>query len=264
MTRMALTLLLLAASAARAEESAAPGVTNVVSGVRRVKGWSRQYVQASPDGRLVDPSGRLVPYADEAGRSNRIHAVGQTLGAAHAGLTNAFQALVSKTNQIPERGIALRLSMKPGPSRANFYAYAPHETSDGTNDTVRYYFSHALEVPPKIQRRYRNGRQTAFVEGAWQGYSTNGVTVTDAQGVAWHGCNVCTFARPTWAVGYPVRPNRHPSLGHPASGFDFAGATVFVDGRKTLTGYVTNGTERIYFDNGVYKGAEGITEDTTE
>ena len=264
MTRMALMMLMLAASVARAEESAAPGVTNVVSEVRRVKGWSRQYVQASPDGKPVDPSGRLVSFADEAGRSNRIHAVGQALDAAHVLLTNALQTLVSKTNQISERGIALRFSMKPGPSRANFYAYAPHETSDGTNDTVRYYFSHALEVPPKIQRRYRNGQQTAFVEGAWQDYSTNGVTVTDAQGVAWHGCNVCTFARPAWARGYPARPNRHPALGHPASGFDFAGATVFVDGRKTLTGYVTNGAERIYFDNGVYKGAESITEDTTE
>ena len=86
------------------------------------------------------------------------------------------------------------------------------------------------------------------------------MSVTDAQGVTWDGCNEIRFVRPSWAIDYPVRPNRHCTIGHPVSGLDFAGAMVFVDGRPTLTGYVTNGTERIYFDNGVYQQKEDIEE----
>ena len=91
-------------------------------------------------------------------------------------------------------------------------------------------------------------------------YTTNGTAVVDAQGVTWNGCNDIRFARPAWAVGYPVRQNRHCTIGHPVSGLDFAGAMVFVDGRPTLTGYVTNGLQRVYFDNGVLKAMEDIEE----
>jgi hypothetical protein len=238
---------------------AAEGQTNIVSNIQRIKRWERQYVQFNPaTGELIDPSGQLVKLADEIGRQNRANDLQQVTDAAHAGMTNALGRIYAMTNQVPERGISLRFSLKPSQERANFFAYIPKQTTDGTTDSVWYYFSHELKQPPKIQRRYRNGESTVFVEGVWKNYSTDGTTITDAQGIAWHGCNLCEFARPAFAVGYPSRPNRHPVLGHPTSGLDFAGATVYVDGVQTLTGYVTNGTERIYFDNGVYKGTEVI------
>ena len=232
--------------------------TNIVSNVATVKQWSRQYVFVDMEGKLHDKSGKLVAYADEIGRQNRAQDVQQVIEGAHAGMTNALQRVYAMTNNIPDRSIALRFTMKPSVSRANFFAYIVEETSDGTNDVARYYFSHVLDIPPKIQRRYRNGENTVFVDGEWQNYTTNGVAVTDAQDVTWNGCNNIRFARPAWAVGYPVRPNKHCTIGHPVSGLDFAGATVFVDGRQTLTGYVTNGTVRAYFDNGIYKGTEEI------
>ena len=232
--------------------------TNIVSNVATVKQWSRQYVFVDMAGNLHDKSGKLVAYADEIGRQNRAQDVQQVIEGAHAGMTNALQRVYAMTNNIPDRSIALRFTMKPSVSRANFFAYIVEETSDGTNDVARYYFSHVLDIPPKIQRRYRNGENTVFVDGEWQNYTTNGVAVTDAQDVTWNGCNNIRFARPAWAVGYPVRPNKHCTIGHPVSGLDFAGATVFVDGRQTLTGYVTNGTVRAYFDNGIYKGTEEI------
>lgn len=232
--------------------------TNIVSNVATVKQWSRQYVFVDMAGNLHDKSGKLVAYADEIGRQNRAQDVQQVIEGAHDGMTNALQRVYAMTNNIPDRSIALRFTMKPSVSRANFFAYIVEETSDGTNDVARYYFSHVLDIPPKIQRRYRNGENTVFVDGEWQNYTTNGVAVTDAQGVTWNGCNSIRFARPAWAVGYPVRPNKHCTIGHPVSGLDFAGATVFVDGRQTLTGYVTNGTVRAYFDNGIYKGTEEI------
>ena len=232
--------------------------TNIVSNVATVKQWSRQYVFVDMVGNLHDKCGLLVAYADEIGRQNRAQDVQQVIEGAHAGMTNALQRVYAMTNNIPNRSIALRFTMKPSVSRANFFAYIVEETSDGTNDVARYYFSHVLDIPPKIQRRYRNGENTVFVDGEWQNYTTNGVAVTDAQGVTWNGCNNIRFARPAWAVGYPVRPNKHCTIGHPVSGLDFAGATVFVDGRQTLTGYVTNGTVRAYFDNGIYKGTEEI------
>lgn len=234
--------------------------TNIVSNVATVKQWSRQYVFVDGAGKLHDKSGKLVAYADEIGRQNRASDVRQVIEGAHAGMTNALQRVYDMTNNVPERSIALRFSMKPSVQRQNFFAYIVAEQSDGTNDVARYYFSHILDIPPKIQRRYRNGESTVYVEGEWQNYSTNGVAVTDAQGVTWNGCNDIRFARPAWAIGYPVRPNRHCTIGHPVSGLDFAGAMVFVDGRPTLTGYVTNGTVRAYFDNGVFKGTEDIEE----
>ena len=234
--------------------------TNIVSNVQRVKRWERQYVMYNPEtGELIDPSGQLVKPADEVARQNRAADVQQVTDAAHAGMTNALARIYAMTNQVPERGITLRFSMKPSQDRANFYAYIPKQTTDGTTDTVWYYFSNALKLPPKIQRRYRNGESTVFVEGVWKDYdSEGGETITDAQGIAWHGCQRCQFTRPAWAVGYPARPNRHPTIGHPTSGLDFAGAVVYVDGYQTLTGYVTNGTERLYFDNGAYKGTEKL------
>ena len=234
--------------------------TNIVSNVATVKQWKRQCVFVGADGSLHDESGRLVAYADEIGRQNRARDVQQVVEAAHAGMTNSLRRVYDMTNSIPERSVALRFSMKPSQSRDNFFAYIASETSDGTNDVAKYYFSHVLDIPPKIQRRYRNGESTVFVEGEWQNYTTNGVSVTDAQGVTWDGCNEIRFVRPSWAIDYPVRPNRHCTIGHPVSGLDFAGAMVFVDGRPTLTGYVTNGTERIYFDNGVYQQKEDIEE----
>jgi hypothetical protein len=181
--------------------------------------------------------------------------------AAFAGMTTALGRVYSLTNQVPERGISLRFSLKPSTDRANFYAYIPKQTTDGTTDSVWYYFSNKLKLPPKIQRRYRNGESTVFVDGKWKNYDADGgTTITDKEGVAWSGCQLCEFKRPSWAVGFPSRPNKHPVLGHPTSGLDFAGAVVYVDGVQTLTGYVTNGTERLYFDNGVYKGTEVIPE----
>ena len=237
---------------------AATEKTNIVSNVATVRQWKRQYVFVDEAGALHDKSGKLVAYADEIGRQNRASDVQQVVEAAHGGMTNSMQRVYGLTNSIPERSITLRFSMKPSVSRENFFAYIVEETSDGTNDVARYYFSHVLDIPPKIQRRYRNGESTVYVEGEWQNYTTNGVAVTDAQGVTWNGCNNIRFARPTWALGYPARPNRHCTIGHPVSGLDFAGAMVFVDGRPTLTGYVTNNTERAYFDNGIYKGTEEI------
>ena len=237
---------------------AATEKTNIVSNVATVKQWSRQYVFVDGAGKLHDKSGKLVAYADEIGRQNRARDVQQVVEGAHAGMTNSMQRVYNLTNSIPERSITLRFSMKPSVERANFFAYVVEEESDGTNDVARYYFSHVLDIPPKIQRRYRSDRNTVYVEGEWLNYTTNGVAVTDAQGVTWNGCNDIRFARPTWAIGYPLRPNRHCTIGHPVSGLDFAGAMVFVDGRPTLTGYVTNGTVRAYFDNGIYKGTEEI------
>ncbi len=240
--------------------AAANEKTNIVSNVATVKQWSRQYVFVDMSGKLHDKSGNLVAYADEIGRLNRASDVQQVVEGVHDGMTNALQRVYDMTNNVPDRGIALRFSMKPSVQRANFFAYIVAETSDGTNDVARYYFSRVLDIPPKIQRRYRNGENTAYVEGEWLDYSTNGVAVTDAQGVTWNGCNSIRFVRPAWAEGVPVRPNNHCTIGHPVSGLDFAGAMVFVDGRPTLTGYVTNGTLRAYFDNGVYKGMEEIGE----
>lgn len=234
--------------------------TNFVSNVARVKKWTRQYVFVDGDGALHDKSGRLVAYADEVGRQNRARDVEQVIQGAHDGMTNALRRVYDMTNRVPERGLSIRFSMKPSTERRDFFAYIVGEESNGTNDVATYYFSHALAVPPKIQRRYRNGGSTVFVEGEWLNYSTNGVTVADAQGVSWDGCNRIRFERPAWAYGYPVRPNRHCTIGHPVSGLDFAGAMVFVDGRPTFTGYVTNGAERVYFDNGVYKGTEAVEE----
>lgn len=234
--------------------------TNIVSNVATVRQWSRQYVFVDGAGELHDPSGRLVAYADEVGRQNRAEDVRLVIQGAHDGMTNALQRVYDLTNRVPERGVALRFSMKPSAERRNFFAYIVDEETDGTNDVARYYFSHVLDVSPKIQRRYRSADSSVFVEGEWLDYSTNGVSVMDAQGIVWNGCNAIRFTRPQWAVGYPVRPNRHCTIGHPVSGLDFAGAMVFVDGRPTLTGYVTNGLQRIYFDNGVYKGTEVIEE----
>ena len=56
-------------------------------------------------------------------------------------------------------------------------------------------------------------------------------------------------------------PNPHVRLGSPRLGFDFGNALVTVNGRETFTGYVTNGTKRIYFDNGVHKGEEDIEQE---
>lgn len=234
--------------------------TNIVSNIATVKQWKRQCVFVGADGKLLDESGQLVAYADEIGRQNRARDVQQVVEAAHDGMTNSLHRVYAMTNSIPERCITLRFSMKPSVQRQNFFAYVVEETSDGTNDVARYYFSHVLDIPPKMQRRYRNGESTVYVDGEWLNYTTNGVAVTDAQGVTWNGCNDIRFVRPSWAIGYPVRPNRHCTIGHPVSGLDFAGAMVFVDGRPTLTGYVTNGTARAYFDNGIYKGTEDIEE----
>ncbi len=236
----------------------APTVTNIVSNVATVRQWSRQYVMVDEAGNLVDPSGRLVAHADEIGRQHRAEDVMQVTQGAYDGMTNTLHRVYGLTNSVPERSITLRFSMKPSTGRDNFFAYIVDETTDGATDVATYYFSHVLSGPPKIQRRYRNGMTSALVEGVWQNYSTNGVAVVDAQGVTWQGCNDISFSRPSWAVGYPVRPNKHCTIGHPVSGLDFAGAMVFVDGRPTLTGWVTNGMERIYFDNGVYKGKEDI------
>ena len=234
--------------------------TNIVSNVATVRQWSRQYVFVDGAGELHDPSGQLVAYADEIGRQNRAGDVQQVIVGAHSGMTNALQRVYDLTNRVPERGVALRFSMEPSTERQNFFAYIVDESTDGTNDVARYYFSHVLDVPPKIQRRYRSANASVYVGGEWLDYSTNGVAVVDAQGVTWNGCNAIRFARPAWAFGYPVRPNRHCTIGHPVSGLDFAGAMVFVDGRPTLTGYVTNGLKRAYFNNGALKAMEDIEE----
>ena len=234
------------------------GKTNIVSNVATIKQWSRQYVFIDADGKLHDPSGQLVKFADEVGRQNRADNVLQVVEAAHAGMTNAMQRIYNMTNNVPTRGISLRFTMKPETERANFYAYIVNQTSDGNVDTATYYFSHRLDIPPKMQRRYRNGEKTVFIEGEWVDYKPDGFTATDAQGVLWDGCNRIRFTRPDWAKGYPSRPNKHCTIGHPVSGLDFAGGMVFVDGLPTFTGYYTNGTERIYFDNGAYKGKESI------
>lgn len=264
MKRIATAAAICLAFAALADDApllgAANEKTNIVSNVATVRQWSRQYVFVDGDGVLHDKSGKLVAWADEVGRQNRASNVQQVVQAAHDGMTNSLRRVYDLTNSVPERGLALRFSMKPSTGRQNFFAYIVDETSDGTNDVARYYFSHVLDVPPKIQRRYRGGESSVFVEGEWLNYTTNGTAVVDAQGVTWNGCNQIRFVRPAWAQGYPVRPNRHCTIGHPVSGLDFAGAMVFVDGRPTLTGYVTNGTERAYFDNGVFKGTEEIEE----
>ena len=233
-------------------------VTNVVSNVQRVKGWTRQYVHVSRDGSLNDPSGKLVDAGLEAERRERAGNAQRVTEAARDGMTNSLARVYAMTNQVHGGSLSVRLSMKPPSANTNFYAYVVSEHTDGTNDVAMYYFSRQLAIPPKVQRRYRDGVSTTYVEGEWNNWTTNGVEVTDSDGVSWSGCNKLRFARPSWAVGVPVRPNRHPRLGHPVSGFDFGGATVYVNGRLTRTGYVTNGTQRAYFDNGVYKGIEEV------
>ena len=258
--------LLLLPSAVLADGGALLGsvvtndVTNVVSNVQTVRGWTRQKVGVRPDGTLVDPSGSLVSAALEAERGERARNAQVVTEAARDGMTNALARVYALTNRVPDASVSLRLSMKPPAANTNFYAYIVSERTDGTNDVATYYFSRQLLIPPKVQRRYRDGTYTAFVEGGWLNWSTNGVDVTDSEGVTWEGCNELRFVRPAWAVGVPAKPNRHPALGHPATGLDFAGATVYVDGRLTLTGYVTNSVDgvRAYFDNGVFKVLEEV------
>ena len=141
--------------------------TNIVSNVATVRQWSRQYVFVDGAGALHDRSGKLVAWADEVGRQNRASDVQQVVQAAYDGMTNSLQRVYDMTNSVPERSLALRFSMKPSTGRQNFFAYIVDETSDGTNDVARYYFSHVLDVPPKVQRRYRNGESAVFVEGEW-------------------------------------------------------------------------------------------------
>lgn len=233
-------------------------VTNVVSNVRTVKGWTRQYVHVLRDGSLIDPSGKLVEAGLEVERKERAGNAQLIMESARDGMTNSLARVYAMTNLVHGGSLSVRLSMKPPVSNTNFYAYVVSEHTDGTNDVAIYYFSRQLSMPPKVQRRYRDGVSSGFVEGEWHNWTTNGVDVTDSDGVTWSGCNELRFTRPSWAVGVPVRPNRHPRLGHPVTGFDFGGAMVFVNGRPTLTGYVTNGTQRAYFDNGVYKGTEEV------
>ena len=154
-------------------------------------------------------------------------------------------------------GIILGLTMNPGVGRTNIWFHAAAQSSDGTNDVAWYYSSYALSAMPHIQRRYYGETQTTFVEGEWIDWKNDSITTN-----GYPNCKRVKFVRPEFARGVTLVPNPHAKIGSPNGGFDFGNAVVTVNGRLTFTGYVTNGTKRIYFDNGVNKGEEDIEEDT--
>lgn len=232
-------------------------VTNFTSNVQTLKQWSRQYVLLSEDGELVDPSGVLVSHA--RGKNTEISALSLTniTASAFRGLQDGLQKLWSVTNKIPERGITVALTMNPGVDRTNIWFHVAAQSSDGTNDVAWYYSSYALKAEPRIQRRYYGETETAFVDGTFIDWRNDNIETN-----GFPGCKRVLFKRPEFARDVTLVPNPHVRLGSPRLGFDFGNALVTVNGRETFTGYVTNGTKRIYFDNGVHKGEEDIEQET--
>nr|DAI55442.1 MAG TPA: hypothetical protein [Caudoviricetes sp.] len=231
-------------------------VTNINSNVQTLKQWRRQYVLLSDFGELVDPSGTLISHARGKNMEITAESLTNITAAAYSGMTNGLQRLWSVTNQIPEHGIILGLTMNPGVGRTNIWFHAAAQSSDGTNDVAWYYSSYALSAMPHIQRRYYGETQTTFVEGEWIDWKNDSITTN-----GYPNCKRVKFVRPEFARGVTLVPNPHAKIGSPNGGFDFGNAVVTVNGRLTFTGYVTNGTKRIYFDNGVNKGEEDIEED---
>lgn len=231
-------------------------VTNIVSNVQTLKQWRRQYVLQDQYGELIEPSGTLLSHARGANMETTAASLTNITAAAFAGLTNGLERLWSVTNKIPDRGVTLALTMNPGVDRTNLWFYAAAQTSDGTNDVAWYYSSYKLNTMPKIQRRYYGETETFYVEGEFIDWKNDNIETN-----GFSGCKRVRFTRPEFARGVTLVPNPHVKIGSPTHGFDFGGCVVTVNGRPTLTGYITNGVKRLYFDNGIFKGEEDITEE---
>ena len=88
-------------------------VTNVVSNVHTVKGWTRQYVHVLRDGSLIDPSGKLVEAGLEVERKERAGNAQLIMESARDGMTNSLARVYAMTNLVHCGSLSVRLSMKP-------------------------------------------------------------------------------------------------------------------------------------------------------
>lgn len=203
--------------------------------------WSRVAVMATPDGRPLEPTGRVAARADAVALDVALARAGELADSARAAMTNAVAALAAVTNQVPESAQHIAVSV-PSLGAPNLQGMVVSEGFDGTNDWQVVRFNQFLSVPPRRTVEYVRPGSTSTVECAWD--------------YPWDGSNAehrCTFPRPAWMAGdMVIRTRRREIFGGPG-GLSFGAALVTVDGVPAFTGAVTNGVtgQVLIFDNGV-------------
>lgn len=247
-----------------AEEPPAPAYTNLESNVESTKAWRRYYVFRSGSGEFVDPTGTLSTYAKMRTMDTVVDEIGELTDAAFRGMNDALDALYALTNLLPTVGCSLKLALTPDRENENFWAHVAAQETDGTTDTVWYWFSQELATPPKMSRRYYGEYSTGYSDAEFPDGLTRPVTTN-----GFENCHRATYRRPEFAKGVLLVPNNYVKIGRPSSGIAFASAIVTVDGRTTLTGIYTNSTtvvsgtnhyEVVTVDNGVITAVEDVAE----
>lgn len=200
---------------------------------------------ASPDGELVDASGRVASAADAAAVSVVADRASELSDAAKDAVGLHASALEDVAGDVPGHVEAFAIQFPPR-SPANLQASVVAEWSDGGWDYQAVRYTRYLGLAPSRHVVYRWPGGDATVACEWVGWTARGVTTNGFSGV-----HVCRAKRPQAVSSMPCLSLRNDVIGGP-NGFAFGSMTVFVDGVPTYTGAVTNGiTSEVWeFDNG--------------
>lgn len=231
----------------------------IVSDVKLKKMWLRQPVMATEDDEIIDASHTLVSYADAIAQSNAIANLHQISEAASSGMTNAINYLLEYTNQVPASAQHISMYFRPDTQVSNLAAYVVHETTDGVTDTQYVWYNTELSLAPVRYVDYITSTGTTTVKCKWWDWKAAGETLT-VNSNTWHGVHRCTITRPVELRYEMCRTTKNDKWGSD-NGFSFGSMVVFINGKPTYTGMVSNVEENVVatFRHGAFVGEAPIT-----
>jgi hypothetical protein len=235
-------------------ETAAVTNTWLISNSTNVSAWTRQAVMVKPDKiTIIDPSETFVDTATAAAESNTVDKLSQLSDAAKAGMDEAVAALTGVTNQVPPNAYMVTLAVPPPAAPASLMGFVVKESTDGVTDTQWVWYSHRLARKPIRRVVYKTPSGEFSQDVEWVNWNADGETIA-AFGRVWSGCHKCTIKRPTAARGISAVSRLNEVFGG-ASGFDFGGMAVLVNGRPAVTTNLVSKVDgaKLTIENGFFK-----------
>lgn len=241
--------LSFAALATNGVETAAAGKTNLVikSDTMESLGWSMQTLFGTPDGKLIDNSGKVASHADAAAIEAAAEAVGEISLAVNAEWDKSINRLNEAVEGMAKYARGYALAIAPEKERVNLTGFVVAESSDGTNDTQWVWYNYEMRVAPVRWVEYAGDFETQTVKAVWADWTAKGEEKN-----GWSGVHKCTVKRPTWARGVPCVTKPNEIFGS-NNGFTLGAAVLTLDGKPPFTGYVTNAVYGVveYYDQGI-------------
>lgn len=242
-------------TAALADEPETAAITNtwLISNSTNVKAWTRQAVMVKPDNKIIDYSETFVDAATAAAQAETTDKLASLSDAAKAGMDEAVGGLVAVTNQVPPNAYHVTVSIPPPSAPASLMGFTVKQTTDGTVDTQWVWYSHQLKRKPVRRVVYKTPSGEYSQNAEWANWTAEGETI-EAYGRTWYGCHKCTIPRPKAAQGISAVSRLNEVFGG-ASGFDFGGVLVMVNGRPAITTNLVNAAtgDTMRIENGFIK-----------